>query len=98
VLDRMPAGADVMVGVMHCDLDVTDAALDVVARRFDGPVVVYPNSGIYEMPHWRFDTVCAPEEFVEHALRWIDGGAVIVGGCCGVGPEHIAALADRLSS
>lgn len=93
VLDRLSADADAMVGVMHCDFDVTDAALEIVARQFGGPVVVYPNSGLYEMPHWRFDTVCSPQEFVDHALRWIGDGAAMVGGCCGLGPEHIAALA-----
>src|SRR5262249_32312100 len=96
VLDRMPAGAEAMVGVMHSDFDVTDAALELVARRYDGRVVVYPNSGIYDMPHSRFATVCPPDEFVERARRWIDGGAAIVGGCCGIGPEHIAALAETL--
>ncbi|TYA49849.1 homocysteine S-methyltransferase family protein [Aggregatibacter actinomycetemcomitans] len=24
----------------------------------------------------------------------MDNGAIIVGGCCGIGPEHIAALAE----
>ena len=28
---------------------------------------------------------------------WIDAGATLVGGCCGLGPEHIAALASRRS-
>ena len=26
------------------------------------------------------------------ARRWVDAGASIVGGCCGIGPEHIAEL------
>jgi S-methylmethionine-dependent homocysteine/selenocysteine methylase len=96
VLDRLPAGADAMVGVMHSDFETTDAALEIVARHFGGTVAVYPNSGMYAMPHWRFDTVCAPDEFVARALRWIDGGAAIVGGCCGLGPEHIAALVQAV--
>ncbi len=28
---------------------------------------------------------------------WVDGGATIVGGCCDMYPEHIAALAERFS-
>lgn len=97
VLDRLPSGAETMIGVMHSDLDVTDAAAELLGRRIDGPLVIYPNSGIYEMPHWRFDTVCTPDDFVDHALRWINDGAAIVGGCCGLGPEHIAALAHALA-
>ena len=37
-----------------------------------------------------------PEAYADHALRWVEGGATIVGGCCEVGPQHIAALRDRL--
>ncbi len=33
--------------------------------------------------------------FVE---QWLDAGASIVGGCCGIMPHHIAALADLLST
>jgi len=31
-------------------------------------------------------------------LQWVQKGATIVGGCCEVGPAHIKALAERLSS
>ncbi|MGH3006689.1 MAG: homocysteine S-methyltransferase family protein [Gaiellaceae bacterium] len=29
-------------------------------------------------------------------MSWIDRGAQLVGGCCGIRPEHIRALADML--
>lgn len=35
----------------------------------------------------------APEDYARVARTWIDAGATIVGGCCGTGPGHIAALA-----
>jgi S-methylmethionine-dependent homocysteine/selenocysteine methylase len=34
--------------------------------------------------------------YADLARRWIDAGATIVGGCCGTGPAHIAALATLL--
>ncbi|MEO1090852.1 MAG: homocysteine S-methyltransferase family protein [Pseudomonadota bacterium] len=34
-----------------------------------------------------------PEAYAEHATGWIEAGARIIGGCCAVGPAHIAALA-----
>ncbi|MBD3645913.1 MAG: homocysteine S-methyltransferase family protein, partial [Pseudomonadales bacterium] len=37
-----------------------------------------------------------PDAYAEHVLRWIEEGATMVGGCCEVGPAHIAALAERL--
>lgn len=37
-----------------------------------------------------------PEVYAGFALRWVAQGASIVGGCCEVGPGHIAELAGRL--
>ena len=37
-----------------------------------------------------------PEVYADHAIAWVEAGARIVGGCCEVGPAHIAALAGRL--
>ena len=34
-----------------------------------------------------------PAAYLDWARRWREAGADIIGGCCGVGPEHIAALA-----
>jgi homocysteine S-methyltransferase len=31
-------------------------------------------------------------------MGWVDAGATIVGGCCEVGPAHIAELARRLTA
>lgn len=39
-----------------------------------------------------------PAGYAEHALRWIKQGSTMVGGCCEVGPAHIAALAERLTA
>ncbi|MDH2997472.1 homocysteine methyltransferase [Pasteurellaceae bacterium LFhippo2] len=36
-----------------------------------------------------------PEQYLAWAQRWVNAGATIVGGCCGIGPEHIKALADH---
>lgn len=37
-------------------------------------------------------TDVTPEIYAQHAARWLDAGATIVGGCCEVLPPHIAAL------
>jgi homocysteine S-methyltransferase len=39
-----------------------------------------------------------PEKYADFAMAWVDMGATIVGGCCEVGPAHIAALAARLQA
>lgn len=38
-----------------------------------------------------------PALYADHAMGWIDRGASIVGGCCEVGPAHIAEIAARLT-
>lgn len=37
-----------------------------------------------------------PDSYADFAMGWVERGASIVGGCCEVGPEHIARLRDRL--
>ena len=39
-----------------------------------------------------------PEAYADFAMTWVGQGAAIVGGCCEVGPDHIAELARRLSA
>ena len=39
-----------------------------------------------------------PDEYARFAMGWIAKGATIVGGCCEVGPAHIAKLAQQISS
>ena len=39
-----------------------------------------------------------PATYADHAMGWIASGAAIVGGCCEIGPGHIAALGQRLAA
>lgn len=41
-------------------------------------------------------TDLGPEAYAEFVMGWIANGATIVGGCCEVGPAHIAELAKRI--
>ncbi|MBT5433211.1 MAG: hypothetical protein HOK83_06075, partial [Rhodospirillaceae bacterium] len=95
LVPALPTDKPMIMSIMHSDLDVTDAALDVLRRHWSGPLAIYPNSGRFEYPHWQFDSVCPPEEFVSAAQGWIKRGVGIIGGCCGIGPDHISALASQ---
>jgi homocysteine S-methyltransferase len=46
------------------------------------------------LPEEEYDAggIILPEAYARHAARWRQLGAGIVGGCCGVGPAHIAEL------
>jgi len=40
----------------------------------------------------------SPDAYADHAMGWIAQGATIVGGCCEVGPSHIAAMAKAITN
>jgi S-methylmethionine-dependent homocysteine/selenocysteine methylase len=80
--------------------DLIGECLGEMARATRLPLGCYPNAGEPDIAHgtWRFDPAWTPERFAEAALGWVARGAQIVGGCCGVGPEHIKALRVALPS
>ncbi len=82
-----------VAAVMHTPADVTREALSILRRHFSGPLAAYPDSGYFKMPHWQFEDVIDPGDLAGFARQWLDDpGVQIVGGCCGLGPSHIAAL------
>lgn len=98
IIAAFPEDLPMILTIMHSDLRVTDKAVAILARHWKGPVGVYPNSGHLLPPDdWDHDSVCPTEDFLAHTAQWRSNGARIVGGCCGVGPAHIEALATRVS-
>ena len=81
------------------------AALDAIAR-VGLPFGAYANGFTHITPAFLADapTVDAltarhdltPARYAAFAMAWVAQGATIVGGCCEVGPAHIAALATAL--
>ena len=62
------------------------------------PIGVYANAGREdEALGWGATSPRAAEAYAELAQRWNDAGASAIGGCCGTGPLHIQALADRFA-
>jgi len=83
---------------MHTPVTDMDEGLAVVRRHWTGPVGAYPESGYFVMPNWQFVEVIDPQAFVARARGWIARGVQLVGGCCGLGPRHIRALAQGLQA
>jgi S-methylmethionine-dependent homocysteine/selenocysteine methylase len=46
---------------------------------------------VWSQPDWTFLDVPS-EELVELASNWVSLGATMLGGCCGLRTEHVAAL------
>src|ERR671930_562118 len=76
--------------------DHADGMVSYLRDFTDLPLGVYPNLGYFTDRGWRFTPGVGGEEYAEMALRWREEGAQIIGGCCGVRPEHIAAAGERL--
>lgn len=62
----------------------------------DLPLGVYPNLGYYTAEGWSFDKTVGGSEYAELAAGWREEGAQIIGGCCGVRPEHIGAARTKV--
>ena len=90
-----PMGGGLMT-IMHTLTEETDRALDVLISRWSGPVGAYAHSGVFAWPNWRFMDMISPQDYAAHAQTWVSKGAQVVGGCCGIGPEHIRALREQL--
>ena len=95
VREIMAAGGSAVL-MMHSVRDVTEDAVKVMRANWPGPVGAYPNAGYWTRPSWAFVDQVSPDEYLADARRWVEAGASIVGGCCGVGVEHIRALAEGL--
>jgi homocysteine S-methyltransferase len=89
----METGATVL-SIMHSSPNDTTAAIPVAQTKWKGPLGAYPQSGSFAMPEWKFENIIPVLAFVELARVWSERGVTILGGCCGIGPDHIRALAQ----
>ena len=88
-----------------CTPDSIDSALPLL-RESGLPFGGYAN-GFVEIPDEWVDRGgvaelqtrkdLTPQVYVHHVQHWLAGGASIVGGCCEVGPAHIARLRQLLN-
>ena len=82
-----------LLNIMHTPVPDVEQALGIMAKIWGGPLGVYPESGFFKMPNWQFVDVIAPDALVEAAKRWVEiHGIRVLGGCCGIRPDHIRAL------
>ena len=92
-VDRLLECAPAMVSVMHTSPAVTARALAVVRSQWRGSLGAYAESGYFAMPDWQFVDIIREDEYVVMARQWDEAfDLAMVGGCCGIGPSHIAAL------
>jgi 5-methyltetrahydrofolate--homocysteine methyltransferase len=74
------------------------AGLSGMREAIDLPLIAQSNAGIPQMgaggtTAWDV----TPEQMAAHARAFVEAGAQIVGGCCGTGPAHIAAISAAIA-
>lgn len=75
-------GPDAMVRIL--------GRLQAVAGKT--PLIAMPNAGMPELIEGKTCFRESPEKMAGHVPALLDAGAVIIGGCCGTTPAHIAAF------
>ncbi|WP_218192158.1 homocysteine S-methyltransferase family protein [Pseudomonas sp. Irchel 3A5] len=85
---------EVMAAALLAAREVIEAAsaqieLGVYANAF--PVMEVEEEGANDTLH-EIRADLGPDAYAKWANTWVEQGASVIGGCCGIGPEHIAAL------
>lgn len=93
-LDQAPVAVGANCGVGASD--ILASLLDMSAAKPDATIIVKGNCGIPEFRGTEIHYSGTPELMSEYVRLAIDGGARIVGGCCGTSFEHLAAMRRAL--
>lgn len=86
-----------VISVMHTAVPDVEPSLQLLRKYWDGPLGVYPESGYFEEPNWKFVDIIEPAALVDATHSWHAEGVQVFGGCCGLGVEHIKALATEFA-
>lgn len=64
----------------------------MIAETTELPILAYPTPGMPQLVKGMVTYDTRPEYFAKAAMRLVEEGAKIIGGCCGTTPEHIREL------
>ena len=87
-----------VMNIMHTSPNDTSEAMRILKQYWSGPIGTYPESGYFKSPDWIFENTISPADLVSFSRQWQNEGASLFGGCCGLGVEHIKALALEFKS
>lgn len=87
-------GLGVSVIGLNCGLgpDTMEEILPEIIGTASVPIMISPNAGLPDVDGEGAHYTVTPDDFAKSAKRLIEGGAAIVGGCCGTTPEYISAI------
>lgn len=87
---------------VNCGRDIGIETIIEILRRYrtatSMPLFARPNAGTPTRTGAGWEYPCTPGQFADGVADIVKAGAVMIGGCCGAGPKHIAALRTALAS
>ena len=95
------AGADVVGANCGSGLDLEDyvrLAEELVRAAGDTPVMMQPNAGSPVDREGELSYPATPANMAAITPKLVSAGALIVGGCCGTTPDHLAAMRQALDT
>ncbi|WP_406872039.1 betaine--homocysteine S-methyltransferase [Aminobacter sp. P9b] len=95
-LAEAPLGVGANCGVGASD--ILASLLDMSEAKPDATIIVKGNCGIPEFRGTEIHYSGTPELMSDYVRLAIDGGARIIGGCCGTSFEHLAAMRKALDA
>lgn len=85
------SGWDLAVAGTNCTVG-PQRMLDIVrmmARTSTAPICAMPTPGLPQLVRGRVVYDTSPDYFAKYSARLVEAGAAVIGGCCGVTPDHI---------
>lgn len=92
-LGVVAVGANCIVGPQRM-LDL----VRMIAENTGLPILAFPTPGMPQLVKGVVTYDTQPEYFAKAALRLVEEGAKIIGGCCGTTPEHIQHLSRLIKA
>jgi homocysteine S-methyltransferase len=86
-----------VLGIMHTKAELISIIIPELKLKHKSPIMVYPDSGFFKAPNWQFENTMSPLEFRHFSEDWLRQGVQIIGGCCGLGTDHIKAISNLRS-
>ncbi|KRB33358.1 methionine synthase I [Mesorhizobium sp. Root695] len=95
-LSQTPLGVGANCGVGASD--ILASLLDMTEAKPEATVIVKGNCGIPEFRGTEIHYSGTPELMADYVRLAVDGGAKIIGGCCGTSFQHLAAMRKALDA
>ena len=87
---------DAMV-IMHSDVRVAERGVQALRRAWPGPIGVWAHASALIDGRIVHDGIITPRDYASYVPDWLAAGATMIGGCCGIGPSHIAEIAPLVN-